>query len=74
MLDEQQESAADDRGEVAEEASTTTAPAGERPSDEPVDAAKGPDAGEEESRHSGEEEDPIRDQAQTSASGETGDV
>jgi hypothetical protein len=59
MFDEQQESAADDRGDAAEEGTDVTAPAGERASDEPVAATKGPDAGEEESIDSGEEEDAV---------------
>ena len=72
MFDEQQESAADDRGDAAGEGSNLPAPPGERASDEPVDATKGPDAGEGESRHSGEDQDAVEDQAQASASGETG--
>ena len=61
MFDEQQESAADDRGDAAEEGTNVTAPPGERPSDEPVAATKGPDAGEEESIDSGEEQDAVQD-------------
>jgi hypothetical protein len=56
MFDEQQESAAEDRGDAAEEVSDMTAPPGERSSTEPVAATKGPDAGEGESSDSGEEE------------------
>ena len=59
MFDEQQESAADDRGHEAEEGTNITAPPGERSSTEPVAAAKGPDAGEGESSDSGEEEDAV---------------
>lgn len=55
MFDEQQESTADDRGD-AKEGSNMPRPPGERPSDEPVPAAKGPDAGEGESSDSGEED------------------
>ena len=56
MFDEQQESTADDRGDAAEEGSNMPAPPGERASDEPVPATKGPDAGEAESSDSGEED------------------
>ena len=59
MFDEQQESTADDRGDANEEGSNVTVPPGERASDEPVPAAKGPDAGEGESSDSGEEEDAV---------------
>jgi hypothetical protein len=59
MFDEQQESAADDRGDAAEEGSNVTVPPGERSSTEPVAATKGPDAGEGESSDSGEEEDAV---------------
>ena len=59
MFDEQQESAADDRGDAADD--HIPAPPGERPSDEPVAATKGPDAGEGESSHSGEEQDAVQD-------------
>ncbi len=55
MFDEQQESAADDRGEEGKEGSNVNAPAGERASDEPMPATKGPDAGEGETKGSGEE-------------------
>ncbi len=72
MFDEQQESAADDRGDAADEGSNMPVPPGERSSTEPVAATKGPDAGEGESSHSGEEQDAVQDQAQKSASGETG--
>ncbi|HEV2059885.1 MAG TPA: hypothetical protein VGR11_11050 [Solirubrobacteraceae bacterium] len=57
MFDEQQEPTADDRGDAAEDDSNMPAPSGERPSDEPVPAAKGPDAGEGESSDS--EEDAV---------------
>jgi hypothetical protein len=57
MFDEQQESGANDPGDEGEEGSNVTVPPGERASDEPVAAAKGPDAGEGESSGSGEEED-----------------
>ena len=60
MFDEQQESAADDRGDAAEE--SVTRPSGERPSDEPMAATKGPDAGEGESMDSGEELDAVQDE------------
>ena len=56
MFDEQQESPSDDRGETGKEGSNVPAPSGERASDEPVPAAKGPDAGEGESSDSGEED------------------
>jgi hypothetical protein len=59
MFDEQQESAADDRGDEAEEGTNVTVPPGERASDEPVAATKGPDAGEGESSDSGEKEDTV---------------
>ena len=55
MFDEQQESATDDRGDEV------PAPPGERSSTEPVPATKGPDAGEGESSHSGEEQDAVQD-------------
>ncbi len=56
MFDEQQESTADDRGDAAEEGSNMPSPPGERASDEPVPASKGPDAGEGETSDSGEED------------------
>ncbi len=56
MFDEQQESAADDRGDAAEESSNMPSPPDERPDTEPVPATKGPDAGEEETSDSGEED------------------
>ncbi len=60
MFHEQQESPGDDRGDTAQDASTPstpTAPPDERPADEPVSAAKGPDAGEGETSDAGAEED-----------------
>jgi hypothetical protein len=61
MFDEQQETAADDRGDAPDEGSGRTAPPGERSSTEPVAATKGPDAGEGESIRSGEEQDAVQD-------------
>ena len=54
MFDEQQESTADDRGETGKEGSNMPSPPGERASDEPVPATKGPDAGEAETSDPGE--------------------
>ena len=56
MFDEQQGSSTDDRGDAAKEGSNVPSPPGERASDEPVPATKGPDAGEAESSDAGEED------------------
>ena len=57
MFDEQQD---DDRTDAADEGSDLPAPPGERSSTEPVAATKGPDAGEEESIRSGEDQDSVQ--------------
>lgn len=67
MFDEQQESAAE-RGDATDEGSDMPSPPGERSSTEPMAATKGPDAGEGETRGSGETLDEVQDEA----SGETG--